>query len=212
MVRAAIRQTLTHWFTKVLHHGNAAAGRPKGYGSLPAVQWTTSLSASQVGLYDIVVYFSPRPGTTQPGSPTLPTVHDGDYLTAAKQLSDPNDRKLMLMAIGNTAGAAGHTVRGFQGNAMFPILSELFVLYDRQFSLLQSRVDKNAEEWAVAAFHEAGHNKADDLHTQGGGGIFSMLYQGQKLNAANIAFMASNIWTWGPQYVIGQSLSPVNPP
>ncbi len=73
-------------------------------------------------------------------------------------------------------------------------------------------MDGNVETISVAAFHEAGHNKAHNLHTQGGGGIFGATYTGQHLNAANIAFLAQNIWNWGPQYISGQPLTPVTQP
>jgi hypothetical protein len=213
MVRTGIRTKLHKWFTQVAKHTNAATGRPKGYRAEVDVQWAPSLSTSQVSDYDIVIYFSPSPFSGTPGKPALPTLHDGAYKTAASQIKDPQLQKPLLAALGNTAGAAGHTVRGSQGNMMVPILSELFMLYDNQSSNLQARVDKNVERFASAAFHEAGHNKAtSDLHKNGGGGIFADVYQGQALNASNIAFMASNIWNWGPQYIVGQSLSPVSPP
>ena len=86
------------------------------------------------------------------------------------------------------------------------------MLYDAQFSNKRLRVEKNIESLAVAAFHEAAHAKADRLHQDGGGGIFAAAYTGQQLNDANIAFLASHIWEWSPQYIRGQPLTPVSPP
>jgi len=78
-------------------------------------------------------------------------------------------------------------------------------------------VQGNVEQDCLSAFHEAAHNKdrSDSLHTAGGGGIFADIHAGGRSTAtqpndANIAFFADRIWNWGPQYIIGQSLTPVS--
>jgi hypothetical protein len=140
-------------------------------------------------------------------------VRAGPYQTAARQLpnSEAAIRTALLGAIASSA-AGGHTLRVAQDDRLVPLLSEVYVLYDAQFSNRRPRVQKNVETLAAAAFHEAGHGKADRLHEDGGGGVFAAAYTGQQLSNANIAFLAGHIWNWSPQYIRGQPLTPVAPP
>src|SRR5262245_30262249 len=211
LVKNGIRARLLQWFTRVVQHRDANAGRPAGYRAAVEVSWSAANSLGQVGDRDIVIYFSPSPFSTSPPANPPQTVHAGPYRTAAGQLTDAELRAGVLGAIGNST-SGGHTVRAARGNTRVPALSEVFVLYDRQLSNQQSRVQDNVETLATAAFHEAGHNKADRLHEDGGKGIFADVYTGQQPTAANFAFLARHIWDWGPQYIIGQPLTPVAPP
>src|SRR5262249_59025970 len=131
-----------------------------------------------------------------------------------------SDRELREKLSGmQRAGSGGKTRLVTVGSDIVPILSIVFVLYDRQLSNLQSRVQGNIEQDCLIAFHEAAHNKdrSDSLHTARAGGIFADIHAGGRSTAtqpndANIAFFADRIWNWGPQYIIGQSLTPVSPP
>jgi hypothetical protein len=210
-VRRDIQARLRQWFTQVVQHRNASADRPAGYTSQAEVAWTDLATPSQVGDRDLVIYFGPSPFSTSPPANPPQTVHAGPYRTAAGQLSDADVRDAILAHIGDS-DSGGHTLRVTQGNYFVPILSEVFVLYNPGPDNLQARVQQNVLKLAASAFHEAGHNKADRLHEDGGGGLFADVYQGQHLTPANVAFLASHIWSWGPQYIRGQPLTPVAPP
>lgn len=212
LVRDGIRSRLTGWFGRVGQHANARTGRPAGLGSTIDVQWS-DLSTATVGDFDIVVYLSPR-ATAATAAATPQTVERGAYLTAAQRLQDGQLRTQMVTAITGGTRAGGITRRASIGNQQVPTFSEVFVLYDAQFSNRQMRVDENAQTYAVAVFHEAAHNKATDssaVHGTAGGGVFAAAYRGQQVNPRNIAFLAQQIWNWRPQYVRGQTLSPRRP-
>jgi hypothetical protein len=211
-VRNGLRERLLGWFLRVLRHADAR-NVPTGYRRAAEVKWTDLASPGQVGDRDIVVYFSPHPNST-PTPPAQPqSVRAGPYQTAVRQLpnSEAAIRTALLGSIASSA-AGGHTLRVKQDDWLVPLLSEVYVLYDAQDSNQRMRVEKNVEKLAVAAFHEAGHGKADRLHEDGGGGVFQAAYVGQQLSNANIAFLAGHIWDWSPQYLRGQPVTPVRSP
>ena len=211
LVRDGIRRRLANWFGQVARHANARTGRPAAMNGRITVQWSsaaTPASATNVGDYDIVVYFSPSAATAAGASQT---VERNAYLTAARGLRNAQLRTQLVSRITSGTRAGGITRRASVGNRQLPTLSEAFVLYDAQFSNLQMRVNKNAQTFAVVALHEAAHNKATNsstLHSTGGGGAFGQFYSGQPVNPRNIAFLAQHIWNWRPQYIQGQPLTP----
>ena len=211
-VRAGIRGRLATLFGRVVGHANARSGRPSTMSAAVDVQWSDLSNPADVGDRDVVIYFSPR-ATSATAAPQ--TVERNAYLTAARALRDTGLRNQMVTAITGGFRAGGITRRASIGNRQVPTLSEVFVLYDAQFSQQQMRVDTNVETYAVAAFHEAAHNKADNssaVHgAAAGGGAFAATYRGQQVNARNIAYLAQYIWNWRPQYIRGQPLTPRQP-
>jgi hypothetical protein len=212
LIRNGVRDRLRSWFRRVVGHANAR-NVPTGYRAAAEVSWTGLADPTQVGDRDVVIYFSPHPYATSPPPAQPQSVRAGPYQDAARQLgrSDEALRTAILGSIASSA-AGGHTLRIRQDNRLVPLLSEVYVMYDAQFSNKSLRIEKNVESLSVAAFHEAGHAKADGLHQDGGGGIFAAAYVGQVLSNANIAFLASHIWEWSPQYIRGQPLTPVTAP
>lgn len=212
LVRGGIRTRLNSWFGRVARHAHAGSGRPTALGGTVDVQWSDLSNTASVGDYDIVVYFSPR---VISATATPQTVERSAYLTAARGLNNTQLRTQMVTAITGGMRAGGITRRAAVGNQQVPTLSEVFVLYDAQFPRQGMRVDQNAQTYAVAAFHEAAHNKAANstaVHgSAGGGGAFAAAYRGQQVNPRNTAFLAQHIWNWRPQYVRGQDLTPRRP-
>jgi hypothetical protein len=77
-------------------------------------------------------------------------VRAGPYQTAARQLpnSEAAIRTALLGAIASSA-AGGHTLRVAQDDWLVPLLSEVHVLYDAQFSNRRLRVQKNVRVGVV---------------------------------------------------------------
>jgi hypothetical protein len=212
LVRNGVRDRLSAWFRRVIRHANAR-NVPTGYRAAVEITWSELTDGNQVGDKDVVIYFSPSPFATRPSPAQPQSVRAGPYQAAARQLPDREEaiRTALLGAIASSA-AGGHTLRVRQDDRLVPLLSEVYVLYDAQFSNKQLRIEKNVESLSVAAFHEAAHAKADRLHEDGGGAIFAAAYTGQQLSNANIAFFAQHIWEWSPQYIRGRPLTPVARP
>lgn len=217
MVRNGIRTRLQTWFHRVVRHSNARRAQPRGYQDTVSVAWRTKLTSKDVGDRDLVIHFDASPFVLPNQGANNPSPVLSAYRTAAGQLS--NEQLRQQLSGVQRSGSGGRTIVAMVGTDMVPILSIVVVLYDRQFSNLQARVHKNIDEICVISFHEAAHNKdrSNSLHTSGGGGIFADIHTGglgaaTQPNSNNIEFFTDRIWNWGPQYIVGQPLTPVTPP
>lgn len=217
LVRDGVLNRLATWFRQVVRHRNARPAMPSGCRADAAVAWTTSPNAAQVGPLDLVIHFDASPATLPDQGRNSPSPVLSAYRAAAGRLVNRELRD--ALSVIQRAMSGGLTRRARVGSSAVPTLSIVYVLYDRQFSNLQLRVNTNVERLSIIAFHEAAHNKdeSNSLHNAGGGGIFADIHT-SGLGAAtapnrdNIAFFAQRIWTWGPQYTVGQPLTPVQRP
>jgi hypothetical protein len=215
-VRSGVQAALKKWLAKVVKHSAATAARPAGFKDDVEVQWSDVKDPSKVGDRDLVVYFSPLPPA---GTTATKSVIAGPYKDALSPL--PN-RDLVRELLADIAKPAAHRGKTLRPAVVYPTavqriqaVSEVFVLYDAQFSIASLRVQGNVDTLTTAAFHECAHNKyepadaggEDRVHQDGGGGVFAAQYVGQALKDDNIKFLAGYIWNWGPQYLRGQPLS-----
>jgi hypothetical protein len=207
-VRRGVQSRLQNWFGQVASHRKASSGRPQGHERNIEVAWGPAGSAA--GPYDLVLHFVP----SQPGQ--NPPVM-GPWREAVQQTRD--DLVTENLSSRQRGFSGGKTLGLSIGSQRVPALSLVIVLYDAQMSRENMRISANVESLCIVAFHEAAHNKdrSASLHTGGGGGVFADIHTGglgsaARPNNANIAFMAERIWNWGPQYIVGGSMSPVSPP
>jgi len=216
-VSQGIQRRLQQWFQSVVMHAHARAGQPRGFQRAVQVAWASQLTAAQVSPYDLVIHFDASSVTGGSGA-TSPLLTP--YNAASSALRDgssaPRDGGQVTSLARAASGGLTRLIR--IGDTIAPILSVVYVLYDAQFSNLDLRVDTNVEKLSISAFHEAAHNKdrSNSLHRDGGGGIFADIHTGaaqaSRPNSRNATFFAERIWNWGPQYVVGMSMTPQQPP
>jgi len=217
LVRQGVQTRLQSWFRAVVRHRDAQRALPAGFRSEAVVAWTSAPSTQQVDDRDLVIHFDASAIGSGGQSQAAQSPVIGPYRAAAAQLSNAELRNGLCTIQWPVSG--GKTVVASVGSGVVPILSVVFAYYDPQFSNAQLRVSDNVERFCVIAFHEAAHNKdrTNSLHSSGGGGIFADIHTGgygaqTQPNRANTAFLAARIWTWGPQYLVGRSLTPVASP
>jgi hypothetical protein len=225
--RSGVVALLKQWYAKVIQN-SAAPAPPAGWKAAIDVNWS-DLKNVAVGDRDVVIYFSPLVvGASKTGPQS---VRAGPYKDAVNRLptNTADDKKIVAdvqAKLAKEPTMGGLTLRpcfviGGAGYCL-PIVSEIFLLYDRQFPKQVMRVKENVVTFAVAAWHESAHNKyeakgqppKDRVHEDGGGGVLveSPPPAAQAPNDDNIKFLAGLIWNWGPQYVRNGPLSLVKKP
>jgi hypothetical protein len=238
--RTRVATLLREWFTRVVQRTaqpgfqtHANARKPSNHESRVVVDWATSLTQSQVGPRDLVVYFCPwntggqGPATAmQPDNPPVTGVLHTPYRDAARGLNIPQLTQWIDRQCGEPNGTSPssrhggdtlvnrHSVTG-SGICTWPALCQAYIFYlhrDPNGGRYSSndRADKNADWMAMHAFHEAMHAKDAvteniDMHGQA-----NVSYAGAAPtptatgpNQADVDLMARWIWAWCPMYVIG---------
>lgn len=205
-VRAGIEKKLRGWLDAVVRDGNAPRP-PSGHSRKVNVTWTRAIARARVDDRAIVVYFSPKP-TAQKNE----TVLGNEFSQAGARVADKDVRKLLSKKRSSYPYGINRKLHDGTGKPVYPILSEVFVLYDAQLSLRSLRIEENVQTFARCAIHEAAHGKCEgmaDLHKDGGGGAFADVSGNSAFTPANRRFLAKYVWEWGPQYILGQALKRV---